>query len=65
MNTKMTFHESYGHLPVTTLRLVRKYNVSPADLDFMLDQFSENNWNVVNDHIVDNSASGMYTPRFF
>ena len=32
----MTFHESYGHLPKSTLALLRKYNASPADYDTVL-----------------------------
>jgi hypothetical protein len=65
---KITFHESYGSLPTSTLRLIRKYNVSPADFDFMLDQFSgtvQDGWVWVNEHIVSNSETGMYRPRFF
>lgn len=33
----MTFNENYGTLPRKTLALVRKYNVSPADFDQILD----------------------------
>lgn len=65
---QMTFHESYGALPVSTLRLVKRYNVSPADFDFMLDQFMgpvPDGWKWVNDHIVTNSPNGYYQPRFF
>lgn len=65
MNT-MTFHESYGNLPVSTLRLVRKHNVSPADFDYMTDILGmANDWSVIDDHIVSNSETGMYQPRFF
>lgn len=65
---KLTFHESYGYLPRRTLALIRKYNVSPADFDFMLDQFMgpvPAGWEWVNDHIVSNSETGMYVPRYF
>lgn len=69
---KMVFHESYGRLPARTLRLVKKFNVSPADLDFMLDQFmfqadghTPASWEDVDLHIVDNSPNGYYQPRFF
>lgn len=64
----MTFHESYGHLPKSTLRLVKRYNVSPADFDFILDQFMgpvPAGWSWVDDHIVSNSGTGIYRPRFF
>lgn len=74
----MTFHESYGNLPKSTLRLVRKHNVSPADFDMMLDLLGMDawvpsdgvnvgrpDWSVIDDHIVSNSETGMYQPRFF
>lgn len=65
---KMTFHESYGSLPVSTLRLVKKHNVSPTDLDSILDQWGgtvEDDWKWVNSHIIENSTCGMYQPRFY
>lgn len=68
MSESMTFHESYGSLPKSTLRLIRKFNVSPADFDQMLDMFMgpvPDGWVWVNDHIVSNSETGMYRPRFF
>lgn len=40
----MTFHESYGSLPTTLLRLYRKHNVSPADHDQILMAFGKS-WN--------------------
>ena len=68
---KMTFHESYGHLPVSTLRLIRKYNVSQGDYDYILSlmgaEWSSPNidFGAVDAHIVSNSGTGMYRPRFF
>jgi hypothetical protein len=63
---KMTFHECYGNLPVKTLRLIRKFNVSPADFDYMTDILGmANDWSVIDSHIVSNSKTGMYVPRFF
>lgn len=35
----MTFHESYGHLPMRLLRLYKQVNVSPADHDTIMDRF--------------------------
>ena len=67
-NRAMTFHESYGTLPKDTLRLIKKHNVSPADFDFMLDQWGGSipeGWSWVNEHIVENSPKGYYQPRFF
>lgn len=68
MTNTMTFHESYGALPMSTLRLIRKHNVSPADYDMMLDMFMgpvPDGWSWVDDHIVSNSETGMYRPRFY
>lgn len=77
-NSHMTFHESYGSLPKNTLRLVKSKNVSPADFDYMLDQFMfaskdvgddspecRATWSEVNTHIIENSPNGYYTPRYF
>lgn len=69
----MTFHESYGNLPVKTLRLIRKHNVSPADFDMMTDllgnvAYQGNgviDWSVIDDHITSNSWNGYYRPKFF
>jgi hypothetical protein len=64
----MTFDEYYGRLPSSTLRLVKKYNVSPADFDFILDQFMgtvQDGWSWVESHIRENSTAGYYQPKFF
>lgn len=64
----LTFHESYGSLPKSTLRLVKRFNVSPADFDMMLDQFMgpvPDGWVWVNSHIQANSAGGYYRPGFY
>lgn len=72
MTNTMTFHESYGTLPKSTLRLIRKFNVSPADYDFIMMESSrifgedgEVDWSVIDEHIVSNSETGMYRPTFF
>ena len=62
---KMTFHEYYGDLPVSTLRLVRKYNVSPADYRMIVDELGVPTWREIEANIVSNSETGMYIPRFF
>lgn len=64
MNT-MTFHESYGNLPKTTLRLVKRYNVSPADFDMITDILGFMEWSDINLHIIENSPNGYYVPRCF
>lgn len=72
--SNMTFHEYYGNLPAKTLRLIKKFNVSPADYDLMLDllgnvawdsEKSVTRWHVIDAHIVSNSETGMYIPRYF
>lgn len=63
---KMTFHESYGgHIAVKTLRLVKKFNVSPADLDLMLDLLNTREWTDVDAHIIANSQQGYYVGETF
>lgn len=69
----MTFHESYGDLASSTLRLIKRYNVSPADYDMLLSQFgltwkdTENiPWDILNDFITSHSRSGIYVaPTFY
>jgi len=36
MSNELTFHESYGTMPESTLALFKRANVSPADWDSML-----------------------------
>lgn len=73
---EMTFHESYGNLPASTLALIKRHNVSPADFDLMLDSFMFQvadvtspavaaTWDDINDHITANSPNGYYVPRYF
>lgn len=62
---KMVFDENYGNLPAKTLRLVKKYNVSPADLDLMTDLLGSLTWAHVDQHIIDNSENGYYNGRVF
>lgn len=42
----MTFHESYGELPKSTLALYKNSNVSPADHDMLVDYYGENWYNI-------------------
>lgn len=55
----MTFHESYGDLRTDTLRLIRKFNVSPADYDRIMDVLGAPTWDEVNEFIRIHSTSGM------
>lgn len=75
-NRAMTFHERYGNLPTRTLRLIKKFNVSQSDYDLMLDLLNpwidgddsmhgRPDWDAIDNHIVSNSETGMYRPRFF
>lgn len=74
MNTKTVYHESYGHLPESTLRLIRRFNVSPADFDLILDTYmykvgteptTAADWIDVDEHIKANSVAGYYRMTFF
>lgn len=65
----MTFHESYGELRQSTMRLVRKHNVSPADWDQILDSLgfswstpTRTDWDVVDAMILAGSQSGSFRP---
>lgn len=68
----VTFHESYGLLPKNTLRLIKKFNVSPADYDYMLDilgvypsnDYRLVDWDMVDEHIMDNAPNGYYRPKY-
>lgn len=59
----MTFHESYGTLPARILKVVRQYNVSPADWDMIIGAVGED-WNEVNAFILDNSTRGYFQYPF-
>jgi hypothetical protein len=62
----MTFDENYGELPMTLMRLIRTNNVSPADFFFMTDvlfpypKSEQDLWNVLAEHIVSYSETGVY-----
>lgn len=65
----MTFHESYGLLRQSTLRLIRQFNVSPADYDSILsvfnwtwDRSTDIDFDVVDSFIRAGSQSGIYRP---
>lgn len=62
--TDMTFHESYGFLPSKTLRLIRKFNVSPSDFDWIIDVLCIPTWDEVDEYIVSHSKTGMYRLSF-
>lgn len=65
-NQPMTFDESYGEWPTYIMDLIRKYNVSPADLLYMTDvlfvypKSQQDLDELIAEHIVSNSETGMY-----
>lgn len=63
----MTFHESYGDLPVSTLRLVKRANVSPMDFEMLLDKFGrvDTHFPDVERFIKEHSVDGMYRPPLY
>lgn len=63
--SNMTFHESYGNVPVSILSLIRRYNVSPADFDLMTDLLGNGTWEGIAVHIIENSERGYYIGRTF
>lgn len=58
--SKMTFDEYYGDLPVSTHRLVKKYNVSPADYSMIVDILGVPTWKEIEEHILAHSEKGYY-----
>lgn len=63
----MAFHECYGELPLSTLRLVRRSNVSPMDWEMLLDKFGrvDTHFPDVEAFIKEHSVAGMYRPPRF
>lgn len=63
----MTFHESYGELPVSTLRLIKRNNVSPADYEMLLYKFGnvDTHFPDVEAFIREHSPDGMYRPPLY
>jgi hypothetical protein len=55
----MIFHESYGYLPKSTLRLIKKHNVSPMDYQF-LSEFYGDDFDTINADIVNFSRDGSF-----
>ena len=55
----MIFHESYGELPMSTLRLIKKHNVSPMDYQF-LSEFYGDDFGMINGDIVAFSRDGSF-----
>jgi hypothetical protein len=66
--SSMTFHESYGNLPKSTLRLIKRFNVSTADYDQILGSlgftwdYDGIDFSAVNAMIEAGSSSGTYRP---
>lgn len=62
----MTFHESYGTMPTSTLRLFKRANVTVSDWDSMLARWDftwgdENlPWQAIEDHITVHMVNGLY-----
>lgn len=63
----MTFHECYGELPASTLRLVKRANVSPADFDMLLYKFGrvDTHFPDVEKFIKEYIVNGIYRPPFY
>jgi hypothetical protein len=62
----MTFHESYGTMPTSTLSLFKRAGVSPADWDSMLVrwgfQWGDESlpWDAIEDHVTVHMVNGLY-----
>lgn len=60
MNLTMTHHESYGILPVHLLRMVKRFNVSPADWDGLTTAHGTN-WETIRETIGANLIGTSYS----
>lgn len=61
----MVFHEQYGELRDSTLRLIKKANVSPADYEALLDKFGRilPHWDEIEAFIKKNIPKGSRSYR--
>lgn len=57
---KMVFDEFYGELTYAQRAAYRKFNVSPSDHDFLVDEFGAHNHAAITKAVKDRSTSGMY-----
>lgn len=62
----MTFDESYGTMPQSTLNLFKRANVSVSDWDDMLMRWGftwgdpDLPWNLINLHVESHMVNGLY-----
>lgn len=61
---KMVFNEWYGEIPVSLNRMLKKYNVSPADFQTLESYFGDN-WANIQDAIRDYSPKGYFNEFLF
>ena len=59
----MTFHESYGELPESLLRLIKRTNVTPAEYDMMVLVMGWS-FDECAGHIIFNTVNGAYRAPF-
>ena len=57
LNEDMTFHESYGMLPKHLLRMVKRFNVSPADWNELTDLHGTD-WEGIREVIINSITPG-------
>jgi hypothetical protein len=58
------FHESYGEVTRKQLAIYRKFNVSPADHDLLVEYFGDNTDALI-DEVIACSTHGYYRPSFY
>lgn len=60
-NMTMRFNEQYGMLPTNIDRMLKRFNVSPADYNALAEAFGAD-WASMRAHVVSHSKTGMYRP---
>lgn len=61
---KIIYDEWYGRLSYAQRAAYRKYNVSPADHDDLVDEFGRDNHQAITEAVKRRSPDGMYRPAW-
>ena len=59
----MAYDENYGIVPDVTMRMIKRYNVSPSDYDTLCVVF-DHDVAGMQAHIIQNSQKGYYNPKY-
>jgi hypothetical protein len=62
---ELILNEWYGYISVEQNKIYQKYNVTPADHDFLCYEFGEDNRDAIIDAVKTRSKNGHYRRNFF